>query len=64
MRQVYRNGDSIGRVRRWEETRPGELTREWFTAERWKNALYVRVEGTHPTFEEAMERIVFYGVAH
>ncbi|MGX7709278.1 hypothetical protein [Methylobacterium sp. Gmos1] len=61
--QVYRDGESIGRVRRWQEDEGG-LTREWFTAERKKGAFYEPIEGTHPTFEEAMERIIFYGVAH
>lgn len=28
VRPVYLNGDSIGRVRRWEEAEPGDLTRE------------------------------------
>lgn len=64
LRQVYRGGESIGWVRRWHEAELGELTREWFTAERMKDVLYVPIEGTHPTFEEAMDRIVLYGVRH
>jgi hypothetical protein len=63
VRQVYRAEETIGRVRRWQDD-DGGLTREWFTAERMKGAFYVPIEGTHPTFEEALERIVFYGVAH
>ncbi|GJD66972.1 hypothetical protein [Methylobacterium frigidaeris] len=60
VRQVYRDDESIGRVRRWREEEPGELTGEWFTAERKKGAFYVPIAGEHATFEEALERIVFY----
>jgi len=62
VRQVYRNDKLIGRVRRWQED-DARLTREWFTAERKKGALYEPIEGEHATFEGALERVIFYGVA-
>ncbi len=62
-RQVYRASESIGRVRRWQQD-AGDLAWEWFTAERMKGAFYEPIAGEHATFEEALERIVFYGVAH
>ncbi len=62
-RQVYRDDETIGRVRRWRED-DGGLTRKWFTAERTKGACYESMAGEHATFEEALERIIFYGVAH
>ncbi|AWN51412.1 hypothetical protein [Methylobacterium sp. 17Sr1-1] len=61
--QVYRGEESIGRVRRWQDEDAG-LIREWFTAERKKGAFYEPIAGTHATFEEALERIVMYSVAH
>ncbi|ACL58827.1 hypothetical protein [Methylobacterium nodulans] len=65
VKQVYRGReDVIGRVRRWQAAELGEPMREWFTAERWAKGLYVPIEGTHPDFEEALQRIIFYGVAH
>jgi hypothetical protein len=64
VRQVYRDGASIGRVRRWQKEEPGGPTREWFTAERMKGAFYEPIAGEQATFEEAMERIIFYSVAH
>ncbi|GJD66909.1 hypothetical protein MPEAHAMD_7108 [Methylobacterium frigidaeris] len=63
VRQIYRDDESIGRVRRWQDE-DGGLTREWFTAERKKGAFYEPIAGEHATFEEALERIVMYGVAH
>ena len=62
VRQVYRDGESIGRVRRWRQEEPGELTGEWFTAERKEGAFYEPIEGEHATFEEALERVILYGV--
>lgn len=63
VRQVYRGDETIGRVRRRREEEPGELSGERFTAERMKGALYELIEGTQATFEEALERLVMYGVA-
>jgi hypothetical protein len=60
-RQVYRDHVSIGRVRRWQEDDAG-LIREWFTAERMAEAFYEPILGEHATFEEALERVIFYGV--
>lgn len=60
VRQVYRDDTQIGRIRRWR----GERLGEWFTAERKKGVFYEPIAGEHATFEEALERIVFYGVAH
>ncbi len=60
-RQVYRDHASIGRVRRWEKD-DGGLTREWFGAERKAGAFYEPIAGEHATFEEALERVIFYGV--
>lgn len=62
VRQVYRDDEAIGRVRRWQDD-DGGLTRERFTAERKEGAFYEPIAGEHATFEEALERIVFYGVA-
>lgn len=64
VRRVYRGGESIGRVRRWREEEPGEVAGEWFAAERKKGDFYEPIAGELATFEEALERIVFYGVAH
>ncbi|NGM38514.1 hypothetical protein G4G93_32250 [Methylobacterium sp. DB0501] len=63
VRQVYRGGETIGRVHLWQEDEEGDLTREWFTAERMKGALYEPIEGVHPTFDEALDRIVLYSLA-
>ncbi|OAS18938.1 hypothetical protein [Methylobacterium platani] len=61
-RQVYLDHASIGRVRRWQKDEPSGLTREWFTAERMVEAFYEPIAGEHATFEEALERVIFYGV--
>jgi hypothetical protein len=63
-RQVYRDHEPIGRVRRWQKEEPGGPTREWFTAERMAEAFYEPIPGEHATFEDALERIVMYSVAH
>jgi len=60
-RQVYRGEEGIGRVRRWQEE-DGGLTREWFAAERKAGAFYEPIKGRHATFEEALDRVVFYDV--
>lgn len=57
VRQVYRGGETIGRVRLWQEDEKDGLTREWFTAECMRGGLYEMIEGVHPTFDEALERI-------
>ncbi|ACL55588.1 hypothetical protein [Methylobacterium nodulans] len=64
VKRVYRDEVLIGRVRRWQVSEPGELTREWYTAERCEGSLFVQIEGKQPDFEEALQRVVFYGVAH
>ncbi|MFE1601656.1 hypothetical protein [Methylobacterium sp. ID0610] len=65
-KRIYRDGDplAIGRVRLWQNGEEGELTREWFTAERWSTGRYVPLEGEHANFLEAAGRIVFYTATH
>lgn len=62
VKQIFRGGVVIGQVRRWQLAEDGSLIRERFTAERLVDNLYEPIEGIHPTFEEALERIEFYGV--
>ncbi len=63
VKQVYRDGVRLGRVRSWKAEDPGDVPAEWFTVERWEKGLYVPQEGMHSGFQEALERIVMYGVA-
>ncbi|WP_298952071.1 hypothetical protein [uncultured Methylobacterium sp.] len=63
-RQVYRDGETVGRIRRWQNAEEGDVVREHFTAERFANAFYVQIEGEHATFEDALARLLLYGVAH
>ncbi|GJD66818.1 hypothetical protein [Methylobacterium frigidaeris] len=63
VKQVYRDGERLGRVRAWKAEDPGELTGEWFTVERWENGLYVPQEGMHSVFQEAIDRVVAFGGA-
>ena len=62
VKQVYRDGERLGRVRSWKAEEPGELTGEWYTVERWENGLYVPQEGMHGGFQEALERITMFGI--
>ncbi len=53
--------ESIGRGAALQEE-DGGLTREWFAAERKAGAFYEPIKGRHATFEEALDRVVFYDV--
>jgi hypothetical protein len=55
VRQVYRDGKRLGRVRSWKAEDPGELTGEWFTVERWEKGLHVPQEGMYVDFQDALE---------
>ncbi|ACA16345.1 hypothetical protein M446_1863 [Methylobacterium sp. 4-46] len=57
-KRVYREGLLIGRVRRWQFTVPGELTRECFTVECWHDAAFQAVGEAEATFEAALEVLV------
>ncbi|MFE1597306.1 hypothetical protein [Methylobacterium sp. ID0610] len=65
-KRVYRHGTAIaiGRVRLWQTCDEGELTHEWFTAERWEAGRYVPIQGEHADFLEAVERIVLDLATH
>ncbi|AWB22437.1 hypothetical protein DA075_17185 [Methylobacterium currus] len=54
---VYRDGEPIGRVRRWRAEDSDDLTGEWFTVERRRSGLYVPREDMHEEFQDALERI-------
>ena len=54
---------SVGRANGRRSQALGELTREWFAAERMRDGLYVPIEGVQGHFQEALERLVLYSVA-
>jgi hypothetical protein len=64
VRQVYCDGNRLGRVRSWKAEDPGELTGEWFTVERWEKGLHVPQEGMYVDFQEALERVALYNATH
>ncbi|WP_018262246.1 hypothetical protein [Methylobacterium sp. WSM2598] len=57
-KRVYREGVLIGRVRRWQFTVPGELTRECFTVECWTGKAFEVTGEAEATFEAALEVLV------
>ena len=61
VKHVYRDGNPIGRIRRWQSCGDDELTREWFTAERMEDGEYVLIEGEQADIEVAFDRIVLHG---
>ncbi|MGX7709482.1 hypothetical protein [Methylobacterium sp. Gmos1] len=63
VKQVYRDGERLGRVRCWKAEDPGDLPSEWFTVERWDSGLYVPQEGMHEELQEALGCVARYGAA-
>jgi hypothetical protein len=59
---VYVDAVLIGRVRRWRAGAPGDLTREWYTAECWKGGGFAPVEEPGAEYEEVLQLLVFNGV--
>lgn len=58
---VYVDTVLLGRVRRRQATGPGDLTREWFTAEQWKGDGFIPIREHVADFEEALQLLVFDG---
>ena len=56
---VYVDDLILGRVRRRQATKPGDLTREWFTAECWNGDEFIPREEPQAEFEMAVQLLVF-----
>ena len=59
---VYAGAMLLGRIRRWQGNEPGDLTREWYAAERWKGDEFIAIKEPGVELEEALQLLVFYGV--
>ncbi len=52
----------LGRIRRWQDYEPGDLTREWYVADRWKGSEFISLEKPGGKLEEVLQLLILYKV--